>query len=75
MKICLGVAHGSAQTGVKPFFHFSLRFGMRKGKNESVMALTGFLLVDIIAPVPSDYIFVNKRGDGVMGSPISRLKW
>ena len=60
MKICHGVAHGSAQTGEKPFFHFSLRFGLRNGGNESVMALTDFLLVDIIATVPSDYIFVNK---------------
>ena len=69
MKICLGVAHESAQTGVKPFFHFSLRFGIRRGENESVMALTGFLLVDIIATVPSDYIFVNKGEMGSWGCP------
>ena len=69
MKISHGVAHGSAQTGEKPFFHFSLRFGMRKGENESVMALTGFLLVDIIATVPSDYIFVNKEEMGSWGCP------
>ena len=55
--------------------HFSssvLVLAWGRGENESVMALTGFLSVDIIATVPSDYIFVNK---GEMGSHISGLKW
>ena len=45
-----------------------------RGENESAMALAGFLLVDIIATVLSDNIFVDKSGDGVMGLPISMVE-
>ena len=48
--------HGSAKQWEKPFFLIVAR---GRGENESAMALTGFLLVDIIATVPSDNIFVN----------------
>ena len=59
LRKCLGEAHESAQTWEKPFFHIRPLSGMRKGGNESVMALTGFHLLDIIARVPSDKVFVN----------------
>ena len=45
------------------------------GDNESVMALAGFLSVDIIAELPSDNIFIKKCRGGVMGSPMSTRKW
>ena len=45
------------------------------GDNESVMALTGFLSIDIIATELSDNIFVSESRGGVKGLPMSRQKW
>ena len=43
-------------------------------ENETVMASTGSLCLDIIATELSDNIFVNKSRGGVKGSPMSRHK-
>ena len=74
-KNALGRPMGVHKRGKSHFSILGLWVAWGRGGDESVMALTGFLLLDIIARVPSDKVFVNWSGDEVMGSPISRHKW
>ena len=49
--------------------------GRRWLDNGVETAWNSFLSVYIIAIASNNYIFVNKSGGGVKGSPISRRKW
>ena len=49
---------GVHKSGKSHFSILGLLVAWGRGENESLMALTGFLLLDIIATVPSDNIFV-----------------
>ena len=58
-KNAQGRPMGVHKRGKSHFSILGLLVAWGRGENESVMALTGFLLLDIISTVPSDNIFLT----------------